>query len=77
MTIAKLGERYQIVVPKEVREALGLKPGDRMDVQIVDGKVVMVPQTSYTSRLFGKHRSLWQGEDAVDYIRSERESWRD
>ncbi len=67
----------EVVVPKEVREALGLKPGSILDVQIVDGKVVMVPQTSYTSRLFGKHRSLWQGEEAVDYIRSQRESWCD
>ncbi len=77
MTIAKLGERYQIVIPKEVREVLGLKPGANLDVQVVDGKVVMVPQTSYAERLFGKHRALWQGEDAVAYIRSERESWRD
>jgi len=77
MTIAKLGEYYQIIVPKEVRETLGLKPGDRLDVQVIDGKVVMVPQTSYASRLFGKHHALWQGEDAAAYIRNERESWRD
>ena len=77
MTIAKLGGRYQIVVPKDVREALRLKPGDRLEVKIENGKVVMIPQISQTSRLFGKHRQLWQNTDAVAYVRQERESWRD
>ena len=77
MTVAKLGERYQIVVPKDVREALHLKPGDHLDVRIEEGKVVMIPQASHISRLFGKHRDLWKDTEAVAYIRSERESWRD
>jgi AbrB family looped-hinge helix DNA binding protein len=77
MSKTKVGERYQVVVPKEVREALNLKPGDYLEVKVVDGTVVMIPQASYTSRLFGKHREVWQGEDAVAYVRRERESWRD
>jgi AbrB family looped-hinge helix DNA binding protein len=77
MTTAKLGLRYQIVVPKDVREILKLKPGDRLEVKVEDGKVVMIPQQSHASRLFGKHRELWQDTDPVAYIRSEKESWRD
>lgn len=73
----KIGERYQVVVPKEIREAFNLKPGDYLEVKIVDGAVVMIPQTSYTSRFFGKHQEVWQGEDAVAYVRRERELWRD
>ena len=77
MTIAKLSEGYQIVVPLDVREALQLKPGDRLEVKVENGKVIMIPQASHTSRLFGKHRKLWQNTDAIQYIRDERESWRD
>ncbi|MDJ0902760.1 MAG: AbrB/MazE/SpoVT family DNA-binding domain-containing protein [Xenococcus sp. MO_188.B8] len=77
MTIAKLGEKYQILVPKDVREALNLKPGDQLEVTVENGKVIMTPQANHTSRLFGKHRQLWQNIDAVEYIRNERESWRD
>lgn len=77
MLMTKVGGRYQVVVPKEIREVLNLKPGDYLEVKIVDGAVVMVPQASYTSRLFGKHRQVWQEEDAVTYVRRERESWRD
>ena len=77
MTIAKLSEGYQIVVPQDVREALQLKPGDRFEVKVENGKVIMIPQASHTSRLFSKHRQLWQNTDAIQYIRNERESWRD
>ena len=77
MTTAKLGGRYQIVVPKDIRETLQLKPGDRLKIEVKNGKVVMTPQSTHTSRLFGKHRQLWQNTNAVEYVRSERESWRD
>ena len=77
MTIAQIGEEYQVVVPQNVREALQLKPGDRLEMKVENGRVIMIPQANHTSRLFGKHRQLWQNTDAVEYIRSERESWRD
>lgn len=77
MSKTKVGGRYQVVVAKEIRDALNLKPGDYLEVKVVDGAVVMIPQASYTSRLFGKHREIWQAEDAVTYVRRERESWRD
>jgi len=81
MTIARVGEQYQITIPEDVREYLGLKTGDSLDVKIIGGALVMVPFSvkplSHTERIFGKHRGLWSGEDAVAYIRKERESWRD
>ncbi|MDY7004653.1 MAG: AbrB/MazE/SpoVT family DNA-binding domain-containing protein [Cyanobacteriota bacterium] len=77
MIIEKLGEKYQIVIPQEVREVLNLQPGDRLEIKVVNGTVVMTPANSKASRLFGKHRQLWQGENAVNYIREQRDSWRD
>jgi AbrB family looped-hinge helix DNA binding protein len=77
MITAKLGDRFQVVIPKTVREALHLRAGDRLEIKIVDGTVVMVPQSSQTAGLFGKHRDVWAGQDAVDYVRNERASWRD
>lgn len=77
MITAKLGERYQVVIPKAVREALKLKAGDRLEVKIVDGTVVMVPQPNQTDQLFGKYRDIWSDEDPIIYLRNERTSWRD
>lgn len=77
MKIENLGEKYKIVIPQEVREVLNLQPGDSLEVKVVNGTVVMTPATSKASRLWGKNRQIWQGENAVTYIRKQRESWRD
>ncbi|MGW8283974.1 MAG: AbrB/MazE/SpoVT family DNA-binding domain-containing protein [Gemmatimonadota bacterium] len=36
----KLSSKHQIVVPREAREALGLRPGDRLVVNVRDDGVV-------------------------------------
>lgn len=35
--------KYQVTIPKEVREALGISVGDRLIVRVVDGKIVLEP----------------------------------
>jgi looped-hinge helix DNA binding domain, AbrB family len=35
--------KYQITIPKEVREVLGIKVGDRLIVKVEDGKIVIEP----------------------------------
>lgn len=35
--------KFQVTIPKEVREALGIRVGDRLLVKVVDGKIVMEP----------------------------------
>ena len=37
----KMSSKHQIVVPKEAREALGLKPGDRLLVTVADQVIEM------------------------------------
>jgi AbrB family looped-hinge helix DNA binding protein len=36
----KLSSKHQIVVPREAREALGLRPGDRLLVTVRDAEVI-------------------------------------
>ncbi len=36
----KMSSKNQIVVPKRAREALGLRPGDRLVVSVRDGGVI-------------------------------------
>ena len=38
-TTAKVSRKWQIVVPKDVRQSLDLKPGDRLHFQVTDSGV--------------------------------------
>jgi AbrB family looped-hinge helix DNA binding protein len=36
-----LAERGQIVIPKEARDAMGLKPGSRLQIRLEDGRLLI------------------------------------
>jgi antitoxin MazE len=44
MTIARIGPRRQITIPKEALERLSLRPGDFLEVQVRDEALYIVPQ---------------------------------
>ena len=76
MQMAKLSSKYQIVIPKKVREALGLEPGDRLLIATEGDKAVMrLRPKSYADHMRGLHKEVWQGIDATEYVSEERKSW--
>ena len=72
MAEATISSKNQIVVPKEVREALGVKAGDKLLIMVCGATVVMMPKPKdHLKALMGIGLGLY-GED---YLRKERESW--
>jgi antitoxin PrlF len=54
MTAAKLTSKGQLTLPKDVRDALGVGPGDRVDfVKMEDGNFAVLPATHSVKRLKG------------------------
>jgi AbrB family looped-hinge helix DNA binding protein len=43
MTTSLLSPKYQIVIPKEIRRTLDLKPGQRLNVIAKDGHIEIRP----------------------------------
>ena len=43
MTTSLLSPKYQVVIPKEIRKALDLKPGQRLTVIEKDGHIELRP----------------------------------
>ena len=43
MTTSLLSPKYQVVIPKEIRKAMNLKPGQRLQFKQVDGKIEVRP----------------------------------
>jgi AbrB family looped-hinge helix DNA binding protein len=44
MPISKLGQRRQVVIPKEICEELGLHEGDFVEVTSTKGQVIIKPK---------------------------------
>ena len=44
MPISKLGQRRQVVIPKEICDELGLHEGDFVEVTSTDGLVIIKPK---------------------------------
>ena len=72
MPTATLSSKNQIVIPREAREALHLKPGDQILVVVRGGKVILLQKPkSHSSALRGLARNLY----GKNYLKKERESW--
>jgi AbrB family looped-hinge helix DNA binding protein len=72
MAEATLSSKNQIVIPREARKALGVKPGDKLLV-VVHGKTVIIMEKpkSYEAAIRGMFRGLYPD----DYLKKERDSW--
>ncbi len=72
----QLGPQGRIVIPSEIRQELGLAPGSVLQVQIVDGKLVLEPPTRVINQFyarFAKGRYRLGGDASpVDALLQER-----
>lgn len=52
--IAKILKKGQIVIPKEIREKIGITPGDRVEVKVVKSDILISPfREKYTEEAKG------------------------
>ncbi len=72
MAEATLSSKNQIVIPHEAREALRVKPGDRLLVVVRGDRVIVLQKPrSYEAAIRGMARGVYPR----GYLRKERESW--
>ena len=58
MNTVAVSPKFQVVIPKDIRRALNLVSGQRMAVQLNDGKVEFIPEKTVASL-----RGRWPGMD--------------
>jgi len=72
MAEATLSSKNQIVVPKDARAAMGVKPGDKLLVVVHDNCVLIMPKPKSVAKAL---RGSMRGVYPKDYLRKERASW--
>lgn len=71
MAEVTLSSKNQIVIPREAREALKVKPGDKLVVCVKGDKLLIIEKPK-------SYAAAFQGvgiQYPADYLTKERESW--
>jgi AbrB family looped-hinge helix DNA binding protein len=46
MSFVKISSKYQIVIPKHIREALQLQSGQRLQILVLGNRIELIPERS-------------------------------
>ncbi len=73
----KLGRKGQLVLPKEIRDAMKLEEGDRLLVSLEEGRVILASPEEYAQATKGLLRGTWgkTAEEIAGYLQRERSAW--
>jgi bifunctional DNA-binding transcriptional regulator/antitoxin component of YhaV-PrlF toxin-antitoxin module len=74
---SRLTSKCQVTVPREIRRALRLSPGNLVHFAIEGGKAFLSPAPeSHTQALKGLGKDAWGALGGADrFLRRERDSW--
>ena len=73
----RLSSKNQIVIPKEARESIHLKAGDRllMTVSTTGHLLLWKRPKKYVDYMKGLGKNLWKGMDIEKYVKTLRKEW--
>jgi AbrB family looped-hinge helix DNA binding protein len=43
VTTVTVSRRYKVVIPRAIRDSLGLKPGQKFDLTLREGRIELIP----------------------------------
>ena len=87
MPYIKVKQKYQVTLPSNIREAIGIHEGDTLEARAENGNIVLVPQlvqkrrpaekkkidiSKYVGSMTGVYGSTTQ--EVEEYIRQQRNS---
>jgi AbrB family looped-hinge helix DNA binding protein len=69
---ATLSSKNQIVIPREAREKLGLKAGDKIEMVVRGNSLIIFPTPKSWAKAL---KGIAKGVYPADYLEKERQSW--
>ncbi|MBI4438004.1 AbrB/MazE/SpoVT family DNA-binding domain-containing protein [Candidatus Uhrbacteria bacterium] len=78
MAQTKVSTKYQIVIPKRIREKLEIAPGMNLHIEIVDANraILHTKKVSVVKALRGLGKEVWKNLGGADtYLKHERAAW--
>lgn len=74
---AKLSSRYQMVLPKEIRDVLGVKPGETVLLVLEKDEVRLFPKPKdYAEYTYGLGEEIWKTLGGGEkFHKEEQKAW--
>lgn len=75
--MVRLSKKGQFVIPKTIREALGVKEGDKLIITFDQGQAIITRPEHYARSTRGLLKGTWgrTKREVVEYMDKERRSW--
>jgi len=74
----KVSSKYQVVIPKEIRKKVNLKPKEEVEVtlDIKSAGIIIRPKIkNWAKYMRGLGKEIWRKIDVEKYIKEERKDW--
>jgi AbrB family looped-hinge helix DNA binding protein len=74
----RLSRKGQLVIPKEIRDALGIKEGEELLAVLEDRRMILIRPEDFARATRGSMKGTWgRTRHEIDrYLACERRSWR-
>jgi AbrB family looped-hinge helix DNA binding protein len=74
MSVTRVSRKGQITLHKDVRKKLGIKPGDMLEEEVVNGEIILKPSDlpSVTLKGIGRKTKRCLKANATELVRSMR-----
>ncbi|MGI9027571.1 MAG: AbrB/MazE/SpoVT family DNA-binding domain-containing protein [Candidatus Saccharimonadales bacterium] len=77
MKTITLSSKYQVVIPKELRRELDMRPGQKLRIyKAAKTGVLEISTHSELDKLYGSVKGVWSADPATD-VRAQRDEWDD
>jgi len=76
--LVSMSKKGQLVLPKEMRDKLGIKENDKIMMILDENGIVLTTPELYAQRSKGLLKGTWENskEEIEAYINGERQSWK-
>jgi len=73
--LVRVDEKGRVLIPKVIRDALGINAGQSLRISMVNGKIVLEPAESIADRYFGVVKVGKWPENIDDFLNEVIQRW--
>ncbi len=74
-TVVRIDEKGRILIPKGIREALGVKEKQLLKIKVVGDKIILEPVRDYADKYYGVFEAKKWPRDLDEFLAEALQEW--